>query len=100
METPTAKSPIQMKSPSVKPHTNDVNPGLNAGGRGACTASTLTEGETNAGARLKSGTGLVKKIHRAGLAFVHLARRLSASAYSRQVKLQPTRVPYSVQTAI
>src|SRR5581483_459741 len=38
-----------------------------------------------------------KNIHRAGVAFVHELRRLSASAYCLRVSLRPTRDPCSVQ---
>jgi hypothetical protein len=38
-----------------------------------------------------------EKVHRAGGAFVHSARRPSASAYGRQAELQPTRAPCSVR---
>ena len=37
------------------------------------------------------------KVHRAGGAFVHLPREPSASAYSPQERLRPTRAPCSVQ---
>jgi hypothetical protein len=40
-----------------------------------------------------------KKIHRAGCAFVPRTRWLSASAYSPQAQLRPTRAPCSVQAA-
>src|SRR5205085_12138542 len=68
LEKPTARPPIQMKSPKKRAHRNDVTPWAMAGGRRCIARDPSQPGP--------------KKIHRAGGAFVHLPREPSASAYS------------------
>src|SRR5207248_39658 len=87
LEKPTARPPIQMKSPKKRAQRNDVMPWAIDGGR-RCIAGDPT------GLRASEPD---QKIHRAGCAFVHLSREPSASAYCPQERLRSTRAPCSVQ---
>src|SRR5213080_1411357 len=93
---PTARPPIQMKSPKKRAQRNDTTPWAIEGAR-KCIGR-----DPNAWvARRNSHRTLVsagpQKIHRAGGAFVHLSHEPSASAYGPRERLRPTRAPCSVQ---
>src|SRR5256885_16725302 len=101
LENPTARPPIQMKSPKKRAQRNDVTPWATEGDRkciardpNACPGSGSVDANARALGAARRGT---TKIHRAGCAFVHLSYEPSASAYCPQERLRPTRAPCSVQ---